>query len=263
MAGRIKRFMTSPAGTLGAFALAAVLLLFSSIGGARAALTYYSNTYSSRVRMDDIGVSLLENGTKISWRDYDSKGDGSWNEATGTLLEHMLPEGETFKIGKTYDEVLSASNSGTINQYVRVSLYKYWLDKDGKKVQDLNPDLIKVDLDNAGDGGVWLVDRDAVTPERTVLYYSKLLESGQETAPFTKSLTVDNAIVTEVSQKTETIDKEGKTYTKVTTTYSYNGAQFCVEAVVDAVQEHNAEDAILSAWGREVSIGPDGTLSLK
>ena len=190
MIGKIKRFITSPAGTLAAFALAAVLLLGSSIGGARAALTYYSNTYSSRVRMDDIGVSLLENGTKISWRDYDSKGDGSWNEATGVLLEHMLPE-------------------------------------------------------------------------RTVLYHSKLLEAGQETAPFTKSLTVDNAIVTDVSQKTETVNKDGKTYTKITTTYSYNGAQFCMEAVVDAVQEHNAEDAILSAWGREVTISPDGTLSLK
>lgn len=263
MIGKIKRFITSPAGTLAAFALAAVLLLGSSIGGARAALTYYSNTYSSRVRMDDIGVSLLENGTKISWRDYDSKGDGSWNEATGVLLEHMLPEGEQFKIGKTYEEKLSAANSGTINQYVRVSLYKYWLDKDGNKVQELDPDTIKVELDNAGDGGVWLVDQDAATPERTVLYHSKLLEAGQETAPFTKSLTVDNAIVTDVSQKTETVNKDGKTYTKITTTYSYNGAQFCMEAVVDAVQEHNAEDAILSAWGREVTISPDGTLSLK
>ena len=68
MAGRIKKFITSPAGALGMFALAAVLLLFSSVGGARAALTYYSETYTSRVQMYDIGVTLLENGEEISWR---------------------------------------------------------------------------------------------------------------------------------------------------------------------------------------------------
>ena len=47
----------------------------------------------------------------------------------------------------------------------------------------------------------------------------------------------------------------------ITTTYDYDGLQFCVEASVDAVQEHNAEDAILSAWGRKVSIS-NGSLSL-
>ena len=29
-------------------------------------------------------------------------------------------------------------------------------------------------------------------------------------------------------------------YTTITTTYDYDGLQFCVEASVDAVQEHNA-----------------------
>ena len=50
-------------------------------------------------------------------------------------------------------------------------------------------------------------------------------------------------------------------YTTITTTYDYDGLQFCVEASVDALQEHNAEDAILSAWGRKVSIS-NGSLSL-
>ena len=50
-------------------------------------------------------------------------------------------------------------------------------------------------------------------------------------------------------------------FTTITTAYDYDGLQFCVEASVDAVQEHNAEDAILSAWGRKVSIS-NGSLSL-
>lgn len=75
MAGKIRRIITSPAGTLGMFALAVALLMFSSVGGARAALTYYSETYTSRVQMYDIGVTLLENEKEISWRNYDSRRD--------------------------------------------------------------------------------------------------------------------------------------------------------------------------------------------
>ena len=48
---------------------------------------------------------------------------------------------------------------------------------------------------------------------------------------------------------------------RITTTYDYDGARFCLEATVDAVQEHNAEDAIWSAWGRRVTVH-NGTLSL-
>ena len=57
-----------PMAIYGLFALAVVMLFSSSIGGARAALTYYSETYSSRVQMYSIGVSLLENGNPVSWR---------------------------------------------------------------------------------------------------------------------------------------------------------------------------------------------------
>ena len=111
MAGRIRKLITSPAGTLGAFALAAGLLASSSIGGARAALTYYSETYTSRVQMYDIGVTLLENGQEVSWRNYDSKRDnGSWQEEKGALLEDMVPEGDSLRIGVWYPEELKVQN---------------------------------------------------------------------------------------------------------------------------------------------------------
>ena len=40
--------------------------------------------------------------------------------------------------------------------------------------------------------------------------------------------------------------------------YTYNGYKFCLEAEVDAVQMHNAEDAIKSAWGVDVTVSDDG-----
>ncbi len=255
MAGKIKKFITSPAGTMGAFALAVGLLASSSVGGARAALTYYSETYTSRVQMYDIGVTLLENDKEISWRNYDSRKDnGSWLEEKGVLLENMVPEGEKFKIGVWYPEELKVMNSGTINQYVRVSLYKYWLDENGEKVQTLTPDLI--DLELQADNG-WMIDEESSTDERTILYYNRVLETGETSPAFAGRLKIDQSVTAKVTQTTE----KTANGSKIITTYDYDGVQFCIEATVDAVQEHNVEDAVWSAWGRKVTVN-DGILSL-
>ena len=246
----------SPMVTVLLFAFAALLLLGSSIGGARAALTYYSENYVSRVQMHNIGVSLVENGEKIAWRDYKSSGDGRWDVGGDLLLGNMLAEGEAFLPGKAYEEVLAVDNSGTIDQYVRVSIYKYWLDQDGNKLRELSPELIRLNLINQDS---WILDPEASTPERTVLYYRNILASGTTSLPFCDTLTVDSSIADKVTKTTET--ENGSTV--ITTTYDYNGVQFRVKAKVDAVQDHNGEDAIWSAWGRKVSIDSNGALSLR
>ncbi len=255
-----------PMAIYGLFALAVVMLFSSSIGGARAALTYYSETYSSRVQMYSIGVSLLENGNPVSWRNYDSAGNGKWDEETGELLTGLLSDGESLTPGKTYREELCVENTGSINQYVRVRIYKYWVDSvDGKddksseRLRTLSPDMIDLHLVNLGTD--WIEDTQASTEERTVLYYNKVLpaEAGEasRTSLFADQLTIDGELAKKVSQ---TESANGK-YTTITTTYLYNGVKFVVKAEVDAVQEHNAEDAILSAWGRKVSVD-GGTLRL-
>ena len=253
---KVKELLKSPAVNITIFVLVVVLLLFSSVGGARAALTYVSEYYSTRVQMYDIGVTLEENGKAVSKRDYNSKSNGSWDEETGELLTNMLGKDEDLKIGKTYQEELTVKNSGTIDQYVRVSIYRYWLDKDGNKMQELSPELIDLNLVNSSD---WVVDKDASTSERTVLYYTKLLKAGKSSSPLSDTLAIDNMIATKVSQTTETNANGLKT---ITTTYDYDGVTFNLEAKVDAVQDHNAEDAIWSAWGRKVAIS-NNTLRLK
>ena len=253
---KFKKVVTSPITTVVALVVAIGLLAFSSIGGARAALTYYSETYASRVEMFDIGVTLQENGVNITNRDYSSKADGTWNETKGVLLEHMIPEGDELKLGQAYPEVLTVLNSGTINTYIRVNLYKYWLDKDGNKMQELTPDWIDLNLVNLGSD--WTLDEAASTTERTVLYYNRLLNAGQVTPSLSDTITIEPKVAAKV---TETVSYEGG-YKIIKTTYDYDGVTFCLEAEVDSVQEHNAEDAIWSAWGRRVSIN-NKTLSLK
>ena len=291
---RIRRFLRSPSATIAVFVLAAALLLVSGVGAARAALRYFSETYSSEIEMLDIGVTLIENDKDVSWRNYDSKkADGTWDQATGTLLNgrwntfdenDKVVEGsekEFLKIGKAYDEVLQVRNSGTINEFVRVSLYKYWADKDGNKISApdendlkttiLNPDLIDLELDEkyvamdkeAPGEKNWVMDGEASTNERTVLYYRPLLLAEDEgakvaagvTDPFTKAIKIDQMVGLVVNQ-TEDVkeDENGKKLTTITTTYAYDGYSFTIEATVDAVQVHNAEAAVKSAWGQNVSV---------
>ena len=119
-----KSFSVKPVILLSA---AALLLLGSTVGSARAALTYYSENYSVQMSTSNIGVSLIENGDKISYRDYNENDE--WNESTGTLLSDLKKE--KLVLGKTYDEKLSVTNSGSIDSYVRVILYKSWSKGEG------------------------------------------------------------------------------------------------------------------------------------
>lgn len=233
---------------------AIVLLLSSAVGSTRAALVYQSENYTAEIEVSQIGVSLLENGKIVSNRDYSGSGD-VWNgNPEGKLLTGLLPEGEKFVIGKNYDEVLSVQNTGTIDEYVRVRLYKSWQYADGTKETALSPDLIKVNLPGNG----WIEDAGDSTEERTVLYYPNILQSGAESPAFADTIRIDNKIMTKVKE-TRTVENG---VTTITQEFSYNGVNFYLKAEVDAVQTHNAQDAIKSAWGVDVNIASDGTLSL-
>lgn len=255
-------------GTAALLVLALGLLAFSAVGSTRAALTYYSETYSAQIDVQSIGVSLLENGQVAGYRNY-THADDEWFTASGNLL--ALPEGEEWQIGRTYPEALSVRNSGAIDEYVRVKIYKYWTE-DGRKRTDLSPAMI--DLHLTGDH--WIVDEEASTAsleegdgkdgEMIVLYYDRILKAAQEgevydeTTPFADKIAIDGRVATKVTE-TRTTDANG--WTTVQTVYDYDGASFVLEAEVDAVQTHNAESAIRSAWGVEVEVGADGSLRLK
>lgn len=62
-------------------------------------------------------------------------------------------------------------------------------------------------------------------------------------------------------EETVTIDENG--YKTITFTYAYNGYTFQLDAEVHAVQTHNAQEAIKSAWGVDVEVDADGTLRLR
>ncbi|MBE6010374.1 MAG: hypothetical protein E7236_06935 [Lachnospiraceae bacterium] len=238
-----KNIFASKAMTTGLAIAAVAALGLSGVTGARAALTYVSNNYTSQAQMFDIGVTLMEKSgeatkyIEVAKRDYE--GNGAWDEESSKLLEGL---DETVVPGKTYNEALAVYNSGHINEYVRVTIKKYWVDKDGNKTQELDPSMIDLHLtENSG----WTVDEDASTKERTVLYYNDLLETGDTTAPLSDTISIDGNIATKV---TEEPVKAGD-YTTITSTYDYDGYGFVLEAKAEAIQSHNADQAAISAWG--------------
>lgn len=231
----------------------AVLLIGSTVGSTRAALTYYSENYGAEVTVSNIGVSLLENGETVSRRDYDSNGE--WNETSGALLADL--QEETIVPGREYDEALAVSNSGSIDSYVRVILNKSWTDSEGNTDPNLSPELI--DLNLLTDNG-WIIDEDASTAERTILYYTNILPAGETTPALSDTVRIDPAVADKVTEEVTT-DENG--YKTITFTYAYDGYTFELEAEVNAVQTHNAQDAIKSAWGVDVDVADDGTISLR
>lgn len=219
---KLKKLIKSPVSIIILFAVAAALIVGGSIGGVRAALNG-SEVYQSEIEVYNIGVVLNENNTP-----------------TQTLLSGI--DEKTFKIGQSYDEVISVTNSGSIEEYVRVTITRYW-EKDGSKLTTLAPGAIDLNLTS---GSGWIVDESASTEERIVLYYTRPVAAGGTTSALSDVLTVNKDVSLGATQ-----------YKK-----DYQDTTFHLEAQVDGVQTHNAAHAIMSAWGRSVTISGDGTLSL-
>ena len=273
-----KSFKIKPAFLLIA---AAVLLLASTVGSTQAALTYYSENYKAELSVPDIGVKLLENDTEVK----NSAGavQAEWSDSDrGVLLGGKLKEicadesikevePEELVLGKKYQEQLRVENNGAIDAYVRMIITKSWIDKNGVKDTTLSPTHIELEL--LTDSG-WVVDENASTAdldetdgvdkmgERIVLYYTNILEAGKTSPACTDTIRINPEIGKKVIETVETTTVDGKTYKTITMVYEYDGYTFNIEAEVDAVQTHNAVDAIKSAWGVDVEVDADGVLSL-
>lgn len=227
---KLKEFLSASKTNVAIFAVTAGLALSATIGGASAAISYIVETYSTEIEMYDIGVSLIENDVQVSYRDYNTRGD-EWNEHTGILLENMIPKGEKVQFDYKYPEILQVYNSGHIDEYVRVTIYRYWTDESGTK-QNVNPNLIDLHfLTDIGNG--WTMDTSSLTNERVVLYYQSPLAVGDYTPPFADTLSIDEYVKEHPEE--------------------YDGMKFVLRVDVDAVQTHNAEDAIKSAWGVDMN----------
>ena len=248
---KLKKFLSASRLNVAVFVLAVCLVLLTAVSAARAAYNYIASTYGAEVQMLGIGVSLKENGQIISYRNYDrSKGPEEFYN--GALIGNMLNNGK-LELDHAYNEVLTVYNSGPIDEYVRVTIYRYWVDPNKKgsdggplKLTSLEPSFIDLNLLSGSNG--WFVDPNS-SAEHLVLYYQRLLHVGEDTPPFADILKISGEIYdagTQNARGSYVIGGAGGNN-------PYNGKKFIIRIDVDAVQSHNAPDAIRSAWGVDMN----------
>ena len=234
-----KKKSKTPKWTLALLVLALVMLGAGGVMVARAELTVFSQDYNAEFGMDHLGIRLLENGDYVP-------SDGMLSPLEGTI-----------EPGKVYKEEIACRNTSDIDQYVRLSIRKYWMDKNGKNT-NLDPALIELTFgDSDFNDGSWQINPDETTAERTTYYYSTVLEGGEDSDPVVDQLVVNGEVI-----DWDNVTITGPTDGKITYEYKYDGYTVGIEADVQSLQTHNANDAIKGIWGVPNVTAEDGQLTV-
>jgi hypothetical protein len=222
------------------FLLALGLLVIgaSTIGATRAAFSYQTAAERVNFSTATISVDILEEVDDAYISIKDAK----------ELTFSDIKADERFKPGKLYKEnvkLVNNSNQETgYEEYVRVVVRKSWY-KDGKDTA-LEPELIKLTI---ADG--WFKNEAETTKEQEVYYLTSPLACGSE-IQFLKGIRIDNEI-TDYVYAVPVKNEEGAVIQGcVENVYQYNDMKVYIQLQADAVQTHNAQDAIYAAWGIKV-----------
>ena len=269
--------------------LAATILLATSGGflGTRAVLEFYSEDAVAGFELRHIQVHLMENDVDVCHENNNiftvhrsngkvSDSDTKNSKYKGNLVEYLgytndspYSQEPAYKLGtpgkvepgRTYKEEIKVrnkvidpenKNAGSVDEYVRVIIRKYWVDENGNKDTRLDPALIKLTYgDKDYNSTAWTLNKKEHTTESDTYYLKSMLKGGDDSDLLFDSLTIDSSILDESNMKKETREnKDGNKITKVYTySYDYDGYTFYIEADVQAIQTHNVNDAIASLWG--------------
>lgn len=263
--------------TLIPLVIALALVLGGAIGAfglTSSGLPFESRDYKADFYLNHLQVHLLENGrdvceghntldgtAKVSgdlvqYLGYSRQGNADGKEVLGSVQPGML-----------YKEEIAAKNGQDIPIYVRMTVRKYWMitDEEGNPVEkatDLSPDKIKLTRGSkAYNTADWFLNESESTDEQKVYYYRSQVAASDVTAPLFDSLKIDNAVMEKEELPPVVDDETGVTTIKYK--YTYSGYAFFIKADVQAIQTHNANDAIHSQWGVYDIVEKDGTLSPK
>ena len=288
--------------------LAATALLFGSgsYAGTKAALTYFSEDYRAAFELDHLQVHLLENGRDVckvdgnrqnSWgtvhRSDDATAKARQEKYRGNLVQYLgytfdpanalhrtditaykavaqkIAEPGKVDPGRKYKEEIAAENGSNINEYVRLTVRKYWVDSKGNKNTSMDPELIKLTYGSkAYNSGAWQRNDAEHTAESDTFYLTNMLK-GNATSPLLfDTLQIDTKVYQLGNKQTTTTRKapenpgEGEVQV-ITYKYDYDDFTFYIEADVQAIQTHNVNDAIGSLWGVNNVSAANGTVTVK
>ena len=278
--------------TLALLVAAGLLLSVGTVTGARAIPNILSDRYNAHFYLNHLQVHLVENG-EDACGEVNTLGD---QKVTGSLLAkergHEIGYTDDDNLGsvepgKVYREEIAARNGQDISQFVRITVRKYWVktDENGKvktitdvsgnkvpvKTTTLKPSQIQLMYDGKEgfNEDAWFENPAEKTEESSTYYYKNLLpgseDGNSDTDLLFDQLKIDASVA--AREKDPVVTKEdGKTI--FTYVYKYDGCAFYIEADVQAIQGHNAQEAIESQWSPDIAATYDldsdsGSLSLK
>ena len=179
------------------------------------------------------------------------------NDTVKDIGDSILTSLANAKPGIKYNDNIKVKNTGSYSAYVRVTIAKEWQDASGDKITNLSTDLIDVNIPSSD----WIIERNStysMGAGTTTAYYKYAIDTDDIT-----SSVIDSIQITQGANKyiVDSQSQDGNGNTITTIKRKCDGYTAVISIRVDAVQSHNAEDAILGAWGRPVTI-TDGVLSL-
>lgn len=263
--------------TLIPLVIALALVLGGSIGAfglTSSGLPFESQDYRAQFYLNHLQVHLLENGRDVcgghNTLDGESKVSGDLVQQLGYSRADNADGKEilgSVEPGKLYKEEIAARNGQDVPIYVRVTIRKYWMNKssdDGElvKATDLSPDKIGLKYGkSAYNKDDWFINESESTAEQTTYYCRNQVDADSESEPLFDSLVIDNTVMKKEKESETTDEDTGVTTIKYK--YTYDGYAFFIKADVQAIQTHNANDAIHSQWGVYDIVEDNGTLSPK
>ena len=198
------------------FGVAVVMISAMVVGGS---IAYFRAESASNNVMSstNLKIALME------------KGKNQESEHESVFIENAVP-------GATIDKELYVKNLKESSSYIRVTLTKYWEDKSGEKLADLEAKYIEL---LTQDQSQWIIQNDDDNNEVIYMYYKLPLKTNDQTSDFLDQLKIADG---------HTIDNQ------------YSSLQAKVDIEVDAIQQYAAKQAILSEWGLEVNIDEQGII---
>ncbi len=236
---------------IGAVLLCAIGLT-GAVGATQASLNYESEQYQARMGQTHLGVALLEQSGAEADATVVNVGDegsrlGFEGSRDGKLMQRTTGEGDATRLtvlgvdkqmipGKAYTEKIFAQNASDMDEYVRLTIRKYWADENGNKLYNIAPDFLKLIVLETPTNSKWAWSEAESTPEMDVYYYKGVLPAREVSSNVIESIKLDPMIANVGDALKATNNGNGN-------------VQVCLSAEVDAVQTNHVADAVKSAWG--------------